>query len=175
MPDATPGGGFACPDLTTFCRLDELGLEVTGQRVQADRAVLSCRVTDDDSWCHRCGEQGSPRDTVIRQLAHEPCGWRPTTLLVTIRRYRCDGCRHVWRQDGSSILTGQSTRSLGCGPLFAGAVESYPAGRVLSIPESAADTFDLFDQSVVALGAGVGQDRRVRLMPMFRPIPLRYG
>ena len=26
MPDAT----FACPDLTTFARLDELGLEVTG-------------------------------------------------------------------------------------------------------------------------------------------------
>ena len=39
---------------------------------------------------------------------------------------------------GSSILTGQSARSLGCGPLFAGAVESYPVGRVLSIAESAA-------------------------------------
>lgn len=38
MPDATRGVGFACADLTTFCRLDELGLEVTGQRVQADRA-----------------------------------------------------------------------------------------------------------------------------------------
>ena len=101
MPDATPGGGFACPDLTTFCRLDELGLEVTGQRVQADRAVLSCRITDDDSWCRRCGEQGTPRDTVTLQLAHEPFGWRPTTLLVTIRRYRCGGCRHVWRQDST--------------------------------------------------------------------------
>jgi hypothetical protein len=29
---------------------------------------------------------------------------------------------------GSSILTGQSACGLGCGPLFAGAVESYPAG-----------------------------------------------
>ena len=36
VPDAT----FACPDLTTFCRLDELGLEVTGQRVEPDRALL---------------------------------------------------------------------------------------------------------------------------------------
>ena len=27
MSDAT----FACPDLTTFCRLNELGFEVTGQ------------------------------------------------------------------------------------------------------------------------------------------------
>ena len=41
----------------------------------------------------------SPRDSVTRTLAHEPFGWRPTTLLVTIRRYRCLGCAHVWRQD----------------------------------------------------------------------------
>jgi hypothetical protein len=27
--------------------------------------------------------------------------WRPTVLLVTIRRYRCAGCGHVWRQDTS--------------------------------------------------------------------------
>jgi transposase len=39
------------------------------------------------------------RDTVTRRLAHEPFGWRPTTLLVTISRYRCSNCRHVWRQD----------------------------------------------------------------------------
>ena len=36
---------------------------------------------------------------MTRQLAHEPFGWRPTTLLVTVRRYRCSGCGHVWRQD----------------------------------------------------------------------------
>ncbi len=40
-------------------------------------------------------------DTVIRRLAHEPFGWRPTTLAVTIRRYRCGECGHVWRQDTS--------------------------------------------------------------------------
>ena len=95
MPDAT----FACPDLTTFCRLDQLGLEVTGQRLEPDRAVLACRITDEDRWCRRCGEEGALRDTVTRQLAHEPFGWRPTTLWVTVRRYRCAGCRHVWRQD----------------------------------------------------------------------------
>jgi transposase len=38
---------------------------------------------------------------VTRRLAHEPLGWRPTTLLITIRRYRCTGCGHVWRQDTS--------------------------------------------------------------------------
>ncbi len=95
LPDAT----FACPDLTTFCRLDELGLEVLGQRLEPDRAVLACRVVEPDQWCRRCGCEGVARDTVVRRLAHEPLGWRPTTLEVTIRRYRCTGCRHVWRQD----------------------------------------------------------------------------
>ncbi len=95
MSDAT----FACPDLTTFCRLDELGLKVVGQRLEPDRAVLACRVIEPDQWCRRCGCQGAPRDTVVRRLAHEPLGWRPTTLEVTVRRYRCTGCGHVWRQD----------------------------------------------------------------------------
>jgi len=70
--------------------------------VEPDRAVLSCRVVEPDQWCRRCGCQGAPRDTVIRRLANEPLGWRPTTLLVTVRRYRCTGCGHVWRQDTSS-------------------------------------------------------------------------
>jgi transposase len=95
VPDAT----FARPDLTTFTRLDELGLVVTGQRLEPNRAVLACRVIDDDRWCRRCGCEGAPRDSVVRELAHEPFGWRPTTLAVTIRRYRCTGCGRVWRQD----------------------------------------------------------------------------
>lgn len=101
MSDAT----FVTPDLTTFCGLDELGLVVVGQHLEADRAVLACRVVDDpaglDRWCRACGCEGRARDTVTRRLAHEPLGWRPTTLLVTIRRYRCTGCGHVWRQDTS--------------------------------------------------------------------------
>jgi transposase len=62
---------------------------------------LACRVvpSEFDRWCRRCGAEGAPRDTVTRELAHEPFGWRPTTLLVTIRRYRCTSCPHVWRQD----------------------------------------------------------------------------
>lgn len=95
MPDAT----FACPDLTTFARLDGLGLEVVGQRLEPVRAVLACRVVEPDQWCHGCGCEGAPRDTVTRRLAHEPLGWRPTMLLVTVRRYRCTGCGRVWRQD----------------------------------------------------------------------------
>ena len=41
----------------------------------------------------------SPNRMVIRELAHESLGWRPTTLQVTVRRYRCAGCGHIWRQD----------------------------------------------------------------------------
>jgi transposase len=99
VPNATPGAGFACPDLTTFCRLDELGLQVVGQRLEPDRAVLACRVVEPDRWCRRCGCEGTARDSVVRRLAHEPLGWRPTVLEVTVRRYRCTGCGRVWRQD----------------------------------------------------------------------------
>ena len=95
MPDAT----FTRPDLTTFTRLDGLGLEVTGQLLEPDRSLLACRVVEPDDWCRRCGCQGVPRDTVSRELAHEPFGWRPTTLVLTVRRYRCKECSHVWRQD----------------------------------------------------------------------------
>ncbi len=91
MADAT----FATPDLTTFACLDALGLHVTGQFLEPDRAVLACRILDRDDRCGRCGEQGRPRDSTTRRLAHEPFGWRPTILLVTVRRYRCDSCGHV--------------------------------------------------------------------------------
>jgi len=109
VSDAT----FTCPDLTTFCRLEELGLEVVGQRVEADRAVLACRVAEPDEWCRRCGCQGIARDTVTRRLAHEPLGWRPTRLLVTLRRYRCTGCGHVWRQDTTKAAEPQAKVSRG--------------------------------------------------------------
>ena len=41
------------------------------------------------SKCRRCSCQGGARDSVVRPLTHEPLGWRPTTLEVTVRRYRC--------------------------------------------------------------------------------------
>ena len=95
MLDAT----FVAPSLTGFIRLDGLGLQVVGQLIEPDRAVLACRVVADDPWCRRCGSEGVPRGSVVRRLAHEPFGWRPTTLHVIVRRYRCAACRHVWRQD----------------------------------------------------------------------------
>ena len=98
MPNTT----FDRPDLTTFTRLDDLGLEVTGQHIEPDHAVLACRITGEDRWCRRCGCQGQSRDTVIRRPAHEPYGWRPTILHVSVRRYRCSQCAHVWRQNMSA-------------------------------------------------------------------------
>ena len=97
MPNTT----FDRPDLSAFTRLDDLGLEVTGQRIWPDRAVLACRIVGEDRWCRRCGCLGVARDTVVRRLAHEPCGWRPTIVHVSVRRYRCQTCAHVWRQDMS--------------------------------------------------------------------------
>ncbi|MHA7177239.1 ISL3 family transposase, partial [Arthrobacter sp. Sr24] len=82
---------FQCPDLTTFCRLDALGLEAVGQFLDVNRAVIACRVVATDQWCRKCGSEGIPRDTVTRELGHEPFGWRPTTLLIRIRRYKCAG------------------------------------------------------------------------------------
>jgi hypothetical protein len=61
MLDAT----FARPDLSSFCRLEELGLVVTGQYLRPDRAVLTCGVAEPDLWCRRCGCQGVPRDSVL--------------------------------------------------------------------------------------------------------------
>ena len=90
---------FDDPDLTAFCRLDELGLIAVGQRLDTDRAVLECRVAEPDEWCRRCGAEGIPRGTVARRLVHTPFGHRPTVLLVRVRRYRCTGCGRVWRQN----------------------------------------------------------------------------
>ena len=48
---------------------------------------------------------------MVRRLAHEPFGWRPTVLEVSLRRYRCTGCGHVWRQDTSRAAEPRATLS----------------------------------------------------------------
>ncbi|MBM7766729.1 transposase [Glutamicibacter nicotianae] len=111
MSDATPTAGFGRPDLTAFARLDGLGLSVTGQGLEPDRAILACRVVEPDQWCRRCGSEGAARDTVIRRLAHEPLGWRPTVLEVVVCRYRCADCGHVWRQDTSAAAESRAKLS----------------------------------------------------------------
>nr|WP_281249313.1 ISL3 family transposase [Tessaracoccus bendigoensis] len=107
MSDAT----FTCPDLTSFCRLDGLGLEVTGQRIEPDRAILGCRPVEADDWCRDCGGQGFIRGSVVRRLSHVPLGWRPTVLQVRLRRYRCIECGRVWCQDTSAAAEPRSKLS----------------------------------------------------------------
>ena len=90
---------FGAPDLTTFCNLDALGRTVSGQRLNAYLAMLECRVTDVGDDCHGCGGRGRSLGTQSRRPAHAPFGSRPTTLLVRVRRYRCDSCRRYWADD----------------------------------------------------------------------------
>ncbi|MFJ6003640.1 ISL3 family transposase [Arthrobacter sp. NPDC092385] len=128
MPQPT----FTSPDLTTFCRLDELGLEAIGQHLSPDRAVIECRVLALDRWCRSCGGEGVVRDTVIRRLAHEPFGHRPTTLLVRVRRYQCTQCNQTWRQDTSKAAEWRakiSRRGLSWA-LFAIVVDHLTVSRV---------------------------------------------
>ena len=95
-PDAPWRPIFRCPDLDSFYRLE---LKVPGQRVGPEPAVLARRVREPadvaerSCWYTRCGQLGLPRDTVLRRLVYVPVKWRPTPLLVTVRRYRCPGLR----------------------------------------------------------------------------------
>ena len=85
---------------------------MTGQRPGPGRGVLACRVLEPGQWCRRCGCEGLVRDTVIRQLAHEPPGWRPTANDAVLaegkraliddttrfgRVYRVGAGEHLWR------------------------------------------------------------------------------
>ena len=101
MPETT----FTCPDLTTFLGPGALGLTAVGQHLTAKRAVIECRmpIGFEDPFCKACGAQGVSRGTVARHLAHVPLGWRPTQLVVRLRRFACTHCRRVWRQDTSGL------------------------------------------------------------------------
>ncbi|PXA78651.1 ISL3 family transposase, partial [Auritidibacter sp. NML120636] len=90
---------FSSPDLTTFCRLDSLDLTCIGRHITGHKAILECQPNTADDWCRRCGGHGIVRDTVVRRLAHEPFGHRPTTLHIRLRRYKCVECGRVWRQN----------------------------------------------------------------------------
>ncbi|MDT0120998.1 ISL3 family transposase [Kocuria marina subsp. indica] len=150
MPHAT----FVSPDLTTFTRLDELGLEVIGQHVEPNQAVLACRVANPDPWCRRCGCEGTPRGSVVRRLAHEPFGWRPTVLLITVRRYRCSECGHVWRQDMSKAAEPRSKLSRRA---LRWALEALVVGHltIARIAESLAVSWNTANDAVLAEGRRV--------------------
>jgi len=63
-----PHATFEAPDLTAFCRPEELGLEAVGQRLEPGRAVIECRVAepDPDPWCASAAQvmPGRPHERV---------------------------------------------------------------------------------------------------------------
>jgi transposase len=99
---------FTTPDLDSFCLLDRMGLRATGQMAASDHAVLRAVTVEPDRWCRVCGAEGVARDTEQRRLAHVPLGWRPTILRVQVRRYRCQACGRVWREDLSKVAAPRS-------------------------------------------------------------------
>ena len=104
---------FTRPDLTTFARLDELGIDAVGMHLTPDRAVIECRLAEPDPWCHACGAEATARGTAARWLAHEPFGHRPTTLLLRVRRFRCEPCARFWQEDTRRVAEprGKLTRT----------------------------------------------------------------
>ena len=120
-----------CPTLPSFAptRPRSPGLMSSAWRSSAStsnrNALLACRIVDADQWSRRCGCQGIPRGTVVRRLAHEPFGWRPKLLLVTVRRYSAGdstsrnfmAASPVWLECASSAITACATQ-LGCALFF---------------------------------------------------------
>ena len=92
---------------------------------------------------------------VTRRLAHEPFGWRPTTLLVTVRRYRCTGCGHVWRQDTSTAAEPRAklSRARRCGGRWK--ASSCQHLTVARVAEGLAVSWNTANDAVLAEGKRV--------------------
>ena len=112
MSDATPCVSavppVTSPDLTTFARLDSLGLRVLGQQVWPDKAVLFCSPTAGEDHCPRCAAAGHVYDTLVRRFTHLPFGRKPTWLHVRVPRYRCSGCGRVWLHSLKTVARARS-------------------------------------------------------------------
>jgi hypothetical protein len=89
----TPHATFVRPDLGSFCRLDELGLQVVGQRLEPGRAVLACRVVETDEfarWCRRCGCEAAPRVIGVDEHCwrHTRRGEKYVTVIIDLTPIR---------------------------------------------------------------------------------------
>ncbi|QLQ14574.1 MAG: ISL3 family transposase [Micropruina sp.] len=96
------------PDLTSFARVDVLGLEVVAQQVWPDRAVLFCELAAIDDRCPACGIPGQPHDRVRRRFTHLPVGRRATWLHVMVPRFRCAECGRLWRHPLTTVARPRS-------------------------------------------------------------------
>lgn len=85
---------FFTPDLTMLCCLDGLGLNVIGQHITVQHAVLVCCPVGVDDWCHRCGCRGLVGDATTCGLVRVLFGRRPTTP-----------CAKVWLKVKASTLS----------------------------------------------------------------------
>ncbi|WP_159613667.1 ISL3 family transposase [Glutamicibacter sp. JC586] len=146
-----PHSIFTPPNLTTFTGLDQLGLTAIGQRLTTVKAEILCKVTNPAPWCRTCGEAGVPRDTVTRRLAHAPFGWRPTTLIIRHRRYRCATCQKVWREDLTGVaVPRQKISYTGIHWALTGLVTQYLS--VSRIAEGLGVTWNTANDAVLAEG-----------------------
>ncbi len=152
--EATGAAAFAPADLTSFCHLDELGLVVTGQHVACDQAVLACDVAGGDGWCRGCGGRAVVRDSVAHRLAQVPLGWRPTTLVVRVRRYACKASGRTWRQDTSRAAAARAALSKGA---LAWALEALVVGHlsVARIADALGVAWNTANDAVLAEGKRV--------------------
>lgn len=76
---------FDRPDPSVFTRLDCLGLEVTGHRIDPAHSVSASRIAGDHRRCRRYGCPGEACGTVPWRLAHEPYGCAVHCALCTDR------------------------------------------------------------------------------------------
>lgn len=75
---------------------------------------------------------GDAAGSAARWLAHEPFGHRPTTLLLRVRRFRCDVCARFWQEDTTSVAEpcGKLTRTALAWALRALVVDHLTVSRV---------------------------------------------
>ena len=72
----------------------------------------------------------------------EPLGWRPTTLAVTIRRYRCAECSHVWRQGRGTFVCAIADYTVTVTIAAPADSPAVPGARLSGDPSVAALRFD---------------------------------
>ena len=101
---------------------------------------------------------------MIRRLAHEPYGWRPTILRVSVRRYRCPECAHVWRQDMSAAADPRAKLSR---------VAPHPVRRQIRHRYLGLDSHPRPQRPLPALGYGPGLLQKRSSKPGWPPSPIR--
>ena len=124
------------PDLTTFCRLDELGLVAVGQCLEPDRAVIECRVAEPDPWCRRCGCRGRcPRTRSRAGSRTSRSGIGPRRCWSGSAATSAPAAGVCWRQDTTAAARTGRSCPVGGLRLGAGSARGRPPHRVAVSPQ----------------------------------------